>query len=178
MNNLITPITNNIGETVKDLNKILEHYEYRYSVVEQKYIVNNRLNVKLEQLHVINKSQIKINAGGSYSSTSKATIKNCIYDNILKDELQSLETEEIESKEIFVDIELKYFEPILEILRRTQKEENFCSGIFQVEDEDKFVLGFYDRINCNCDRDQLNSYIKIFFYNDYEKIIKKFFGYY
>jgi hypothetical protein len=63
-------------------------------------------------------SKILINAGVTIFETTKHSIKNCKFDNILKDILKKESfTPGEESSPIFVDFESHYFEAILEIMR-------------------------------------------------------------
>jgi hypothetical protein len=131
------------------------------TINESDYVNVEKKESSEEKLKEITRQQddiIKVEAGGKIYETTKATIRNCPYDNVLKDQLEYEEKNKNnsyqsvyyynnqpvvrESPPFFVDIDKKLFRKVLNFIRYSGKNsgagEKFT--IFYKKTENHFLI--------------------------------------
>lgn len=85
------------------------------------HIQEKNLKGKISQIQRNQKNVVVLDVRGEKTQVSRVSIENCLYENILMDELK-LNDADLESKPIFLDFSRKCIKEILQILRF------FCSS--------------------------------------------------
>jgi hypothetical protein len=123
-------------QSLKDqLDYIGENYENQIGKMAKQRNIGNRLENKLVDLEGVNNlsNRIVIDACGRTFETTKATVANCTYENLLTKEIGK----EGEVK-VHLDIPRNYFKHLIAMVRYFQKGENLVENeLFFVELEEK-----------------------------------------
>lgn len=112
--NLREEIQQSIERKAKELKEISSRRLLDKSLVSLDISVNllKYMNNKDNQIKVICSSD-------KYFLITKSVINNCLFDNILKEEILNVNENQ---KEVFIDIEYKYLKHIIDIIRYFQSE--------------------------------------------------------
>lgn len=153
---------NNLKEKLSNLES---NYDEKKDEVEKRTKSHESTEKKLELLQGTQSDRIKVEAGGRIYETTKSTIKACMFENILKDQIEKEEEDKennvfqsvyyvnnqpvTKETQYFVDVDKKNFKLILKMLR-------FFS---YTEHQEKFNVYITDDI----DQDYLTKEIKYFF---------------
>jgi hypothetical protein len=133
--------------------------------------LQQRLDDKLNFIKQNQDNIITIIIGETKFNTSKKTIINCKYDNILKDMIIINEKTNTDNNDTYyLDFSDYIFEAILEIIRNNQTNIKIKYP-FMVDFKPK-VYGEYEDEDSSIFKEE----IKRFFYNSGEDIIKKYFN--
>jgi sugar-specific transcriptional regulator TrmB len=147
--------------TLKNLKDKLSNLENNYDdkkvEVEKRAKTHESIEKKLETLQAFQNDRIKVEAGGRFYETTKSTIKACIFENILKDQITKEEengtsfyqtvyyvNNQPVTKEVkyFVDVDKKNFKLILKMLRffsNTDHQEKFNVWVTDDMDQDYLI---------------------------------------
>lgn len=137
--------------------------------------VQIRIENKLENLLKKNdkSNTVFLNAAGKIFRTTKETILNCRYKNILQDKLNSTSQGTSEENSIYVNIPKNYFVHILNVMRRLNDAELSEIGSFN----DYYLKGNsiklkIDLLRVEETKDNLQEYITGFFLGE-KKVLKE-----
>ena len=132
------------------LNSLEDTYDTKFKSEEKRSKIHQTLEKKLENLVNNQNERIKIEAGGKTFETSKSTIINCPFDNLLKEELEKDQNiyknykynnngNKNENK-YFIDLDSRNFKIIIDFLRYISdygiKGEKYLIALKESSDEE------------------------------------------
>jgi hypothetical protein len=171
----IKPIVDNIANIKKNLDNIENIYEVNIAKSEHKAYIDKRVQLKLDEIITLQEDRVKLSCSGEIFEISRSYIENCKYKNFLQNEIT------IKGEAIFIDMDIIFLEPILDIIRYNQVENKITNELIELDmgyiDEDQRIPQPIIRaVGSNKVNDALTliEHVKRFFPEGAEEILEKY----